>query len=241
MKKLFFMLTIFVFSTLSNICVYAGWISEKGGASSMYTLEDGTYAKDCWVEDEGKWYYFNSQGYPTYYQWVGNYYLGKGYMLTDSITPDGYLVDSNGAWIPDVKPDLKNGNFAFYTLSMSGAVTNEKFPTRFSMIDLRSSPDMISVKGDFYKYDDETYLGDFIGRFTIYIGDKKDNYDTTKYYKTTESTIFQIQKGPNSPENVDKAYFKEILKLDTAWDTAAILILKVENDEVKEARLQIPE
>ena len=162
-------------------------------------------------------------------------------MLTDSITPDGYLVDSNGAWIPDVKPDLKNGNFAFYTLSMSGAVTNEKFPTRFSMIDLRSSPDMISVKGDFYKYDDETYLGDFIGRFTIYIGDKKDNYDTTKYYKTTESTIFQIQKGPNSPENVDKAYFKEILKLDTAWDTAAILILKVENDEVKEARLQIPE
>ena len=169
MKKLFFMLTIFVFSTLSNICVYAGWISEKGGASSMYALEDGTYAKDCWVEDEGKWYYFNSQRYPTYYQWVGNYYLGKGYMLTDSITPDGYLVDSNGAWIPDVKPDLKNGNFAFYTLSMSGAVTNEKFPTRFSMIDLRSSPDMISVKGDFYKYDDETYLGDFIGRFTIYI------------------------------------------------------------------------
>lgn len=32
--------------------------------------------------------------------WIGNYYLGENEaMLTNTTTPDGYMVDGSGAWV----------------------------------------------------------------------------------------------------------------------------------------------
>ena len=54
-----------------------------------------------WKLIGGFWYYFRSNGAMARNCWVGNYYLGSdGIMLTNTITPDGYRVGPNGAWIP---------------------------------------------------------------------------------------------------------------------------------------------
>jgi len=48
------------------------WIYEK----------NGRLVKDVWVEDKGKYYYIDEEGY----------------MMTDGYTPDGYYVKSDGSW-----------------------------------------------------------------------------------------------------------------------------------------------
>lgn len=50
-----------------------------------YFGEDGKSLHNTWAEIDGKWYYFD--------QW--------SVMLHDTITPDGYTVGSDGAWIQE--------------------------------------------------------------------------------------------------------------------------------------------
>ena len=59
-------------------CVGGVWKLQNG--YWIYKYDDGVYAKDGWRRISGEWYYFNS----------------KGRLLTNTITPDGYRVDSNG-------------------------------------------------------------------------------------------------------------------------------------------------
>lgn len=84
---------------------------------------NGTYPKEEWIRNNGKWYYFNQTGYMStgwvqvsgqwYYMnqdgsmavgWVNVdnkwYYLtGTGACLLNTTTPDGYRVDEKGAWM----------------------------------------------------------------------------------------------------------------------------------------------
>lgn len=65
-----------------------------------------------WLHDPVGWWYQNDDGsYPTSgWHWIdGNndgtaecyYFDASGYCLLNTTTPDGYTVDSNGAWIVD--------------------------------------------------------------------------------------------------------------------------------------------
>lgn len=70
---------------------------EKLNASKTQTIEG-------WQQDATGWWYRNADGsYPanTWKEIAGKqYYFGAdGYMLHDTVTPDGYNVDSTGAWI----------------------------------------------------------------------------------------------------------------------------------------------
>ena len=59
-----------------------GWYQETDG-QWRYIQKNGYYKSNGWLEDtDGKWYYFNM----------------AAYMVTDSVTPDGYYVDANGVW-----------------------------------------------------------------------------------------------------------------------------------------------
>lgn len=50
-----------------------------------YERDDRSYAQNQWVEHtDGKWYYLGADGY----------------METSTMTPDGYVVGADGAWIP---------------------------------------------------------------------------------------------------------------------------------------------
>lgn len=59
----------------------SGWNSNNVG--KWYEDEYGNYPTSQWKYIDGYWYYFN------------NY----GFMLEDTVTPDGYTVDKEGRWI----------------------------------------------------------------------------------------------------------------------------------------------
>jgi len=55
--------------------------------------------ENTWKMIGDKWYYFDTKGHMLSNQWVGDYYLGNdGYMLKNTVTPDNYVVGSDGKW-----------------------------------------------------------------------------------------------------------------------------------------------
>lgn len=82
MKRLFCLLfAVMLFSMTS----YAGeW--KKDNYGYQYQNDDGSYRTGWYQDVDSKWYYFDSQ---------------TGYMLTNAITPDGFVVSSEGVWIKD--------------------------------------------------------------------------------------------------------------------------------------------
>lgn len=64
------------------ITSFAGeWKEDNKGY--WYVNDDGHYPTNAWQEIDGKHYYFGADGY----------------LLVDTITPDGYLVGSDGSWV----------------------------------------------------------------------------------------------------------------------------------------------
>lgn len=57
---------------------------KRDNVGWWYQNDDGSYQQNRWLQDtDGKYYYFNE----------------SGYMLSDTTTPDGYQVGTDGAWI----------------------------------------------------------------------------------------------------------------------------------------------
>lgn len=69
----------------------AGWVKQEDGWH--YYLEENVPGSG-WIADQGRAYYL----------------LDQGLCLTDSITPDGYYVDSQGAWY-ERKETILGGSF----------------------------------------------------------------------------------------------------------------------------------
>lgn len=94
------------------ITVYAG---EWASSGNSY-IENGTTVKNQWVKTQAPddwrpkaWYYFDKNGNAATEGWReinGKwYYFGRNnQMLEHSITPDGYYVGDDGAWIPSALP-----------------------------------------------------------------------------------------------------------------------------------------
>lgn len=59
-----------------------GWYLDSDGLW-RYIQKNGYYKSNGWLQDtDGNWYYFNM----------------AAYLVTDSVTPDGYYVDASGVW-----------------------------------------------------------------------------------------------------------------------------------------------
>lgn len=65
--------------TVQNNTATGQWILDSTGW--WYQNSDMSYPKSVWQEIDGKWYYFNE----------------NGYMLENTVTPDGYKVGADGA------------------------------------------------------------------------------------------------------------------------------------------------
>ena len=78
----------------------SGWVADNG---SWYLLHAGAMLTG-WQAVDGLWYYLNADGRLASNQWVDNtYYVDEqGAMLTDARTPDGFLVDAQGVYVPEV-------------------------------------------------------------------------------------------------------------------------------------------
>lgn len=96
------------------------WVQNEHGW--WFKNTDGSWPSNNWLMVNNKWYYFNAEGYMTtgwqlvngkwYYmtsngdmttgwQFVNDkwYYMdASGAMLSNTTTPDGYVVDETGAW-----------------------------------------------------------------------------------------------------------------------------------------------
>lgn len=57
-----------------------GWLLDNG---AWYYLEESGAMKTGWIQTDGKWYYLSADGK----------------MASDTVTPDGYKVGSDGAWM----------------------------------------------------------------------------------------------------------------------------------------------
>ena len=89
-----------------------------------YCGSNGAYVTNCWVKVNSKYYYMNAAGTVTKNAWVGSYYLGSdGAMLTNTHTPDGYYVGSDGLWTP--AKWIQSGNKWWYRHSDGSYTTND--------------------------------------------------------------------------------------------------------------------
>lgn len=82
-------------------------IGSKSGQSTT-----GTQAVNSgWKEENGSWYYYESNGQKAVNKWIdGKYYVGAdGAMLTNTTTPDGYQVGSDGAWVQGQQSATNDG------------------------------------------------------------------------------------------------------------------------------------
>ncbi|MDO4960625.1 MAG: hypothetical protein Q4E57_02040 [Eubacteriales bacterium] len=91
MKKnlMAFICTAFL-AALITVPSFAGqWKSDVNGW--WWQNDDGSYPAGCWqtIDSTGSgtsmWYYFDN----------------NGYLLTNTVTPDGYIVNGSGAWTVD--------------------------------------------------------------------------------------------------------------------------------------------
>ena len=75
------------------------YVKNQFTPDGYYCGADGIYVTNRWVKYNGKDYYMNAYGKMAKAVWQGNYYLGDdGFMLTNTFTPDGFYVGSDGAW-----------------------------------------------------------------------------------------------------------------------------------------------
>lgn len=100
-----------------------GWVQDNAGW--YYIRSDGSYAAgewlnldgvEYWIDSNGymatgwrlfvngDWYYFRSSGAMAKNLWATDngkwFYLGSdGVMMKDTVTPDGYVLGADGAWI----------------------------------------------------------------------------------------------------------------------------------------------
>lgn len=66
-----------------------------------YQEDDGTYPSNSWKEINNNWYYFNE----------------GGYMLSDTTTPDGYIVNKSGEWVKPKETVAPSSTAKKYTFS----------------------------------------------------------------------------------------------------------------------------
>lgn len=110
--------------TVNRLPVRMGWQQDDKGW--WYRYADGNYAKNSWQYLDGKWYNFDEKGYlrtgwiyraPVWFYSLSDgsmatgwqninekwYYFSEenGFMLTDTMTPDGRYVGTDGAWQPE--------------------------------------------------------------------------------------------------------------------------------------------
>ena len=100
-----------------------------------YFNTSGHMIENTWKMVGDKWYYFDNKGHMLLNQWVVDYYVGRdGYMLKNTITPDNYVVGSDGKWDKRFSRELaekaKNRNLYRSDISKYAEAYNITFGNR---------------------------------------------------------------------------------------------------------------
>ena len=103
-------------STVACTVSVVGWKQDSIGF--QYIKADGIYCKAGWNAIEGKWYYFDTNGYRLSNRWIGSYFLKEdGTMAVSEWIDNTYYVNADGIYQTGwLKLDGK-----WYYLNNSGA------------------------------------------------------------------------------------------------------------------------
>lgn len=103
-KRLFLFLTVIMMLCMPLSSLAGVWKQDVIGW--WYENDDGSYTKNAWQTIDGKEYYFNE----------------NGYLLVNTVTPDNFQVDENGAKIVSLT-DSDNSTQQTTTTASSGTST----------------------------------------------------------------------------------------------------------------------
>lgn len=92
----------------------AGWVLKD--TKWYYLNKEGHEVKNDWIQYKNQWYYLDSTGTMVtgWTQWKGTWYYlnaSNGDMAFSSVTPDGYEVGEDGAWLKDGFGGLKKNEY----------------------------------------------------------------------------------------------------------------------------------
>lgn len=167
MKLLKIFATTIAISSIMATSAFAGVWRTGDGANQgkwWYDNGDGTYANNGW-----QWIDGNDDGTAECY-----YFDSDGWMLANTLTPDGYQVNENGAWVnngivetqkasieipqtPDTTENVSNDISGHYnyigSIDESGALTNwlgigDVWVTGISIVKIDDSTIQLSTSGD---------------------------------------------------------------------------------------------
>ena len=102
-KVIFLMGAVCTMLCANSFLSYAGeWRTGAGPNEGRwwYAYEDGSYARNGWFWLDG-----NRDGIEECY-----YFDDKGWMLSDMVTPDGYTVNADGAWVQNQSVQSRAGS-----------------------------------------------------------------------------------------------------------------------------------
>lgn len=107
-----------ILALMQSISVYAGqWNAGTGENAGhwQYQNDDGSYPANCW-----QWIDGNNDGIAESY-----YFDQNGWTLSNVVTPDGYMVNADGAWTVFNQPVTKimntDGSIGGYAESSNGS------------------------------------------------------------------------------------------------------------------------
>ena len=111
------------------------WYQHKDGtctkndfetiSGQTYYFDGNGYMVTGWKKINNKYYFFNASGVMVKDAWQGSYYLGyDGVMKTNSFTPDGYYVGSDGVYLRNQKVTVDG---KVYYLNADGKVAKNQW------------------------------------------------------------------------------------------------------------------
>lgn len=112
-----------------------GWEFIDG---SWYYFDADGWMKTGWVQVSNKWYFLYNNGVMATNKWVETYYYvgSDGAVVTNTMTPDGYIVDAAGkwdgrdAWVKRLQTALKEAGYNPGTIDgVAGSNTLAACPT----------------------------------------------------------------------------------------------------------------
>ncbi len=159
-KKIVFLISILIMSLSLPLLSYAGeWKEDNIGW--WWQNDDGTYPINTWKEINGKSYYFNE----------------NGYMLCNTITPDGKQVGADGVLLEQSVNSVNTDNVVARTLIEDMGLSYAALKGKYGDYELG-----LERKGS-DEYFEQNYVMDVVYNDNKMVsGLLRDEYDITKIY-----------------------------------------------------------
>ena len=140
--KIFMFTSLFVLFTVNSVFA-SGWTKGISKNAWWYDLGNGNYHKSSW-----QWIDGNNDGIAECYCFDEN-----GWMFENTITPDKYTVNENGAWTVNNIVQTKNANSLLENKNDNNGNNNNNIIVNNSTINSEINNENFSDKQDEYRAD----------------------------------------------------------------------------------------